>query len=209
MTEADIHYPTDTGLLADGIRVITRTVDKLKKHGAEVGNRFVNHTRKVRKTYLELMKVMKKRSGKDSPALTKARATLSHIAQEVAAVGEEIYSHLEALTERPIIRRLAQQLVTWVGVTEQVIEQTKRVIGGCRHIPGRIVSLFDTEARPIQRGKLRVGTEFGRKVLIGETDHGIITTYKVFKENPSDTTLLKFAVQGHKRLFRKKLKAVC
>ena len=28
--EADIHYPTDTGLLADGAKVITRTVVKIK-----------------------------------------------------------------------------------------------------------------------------------------------------------------------------------
>ena len=75
-------------------------------------------------------------------------------------------------------------------------------------MPRRIVSLFDTNARPIKRGKSRADTEFGRKVLIGETDHGIITTYQVLDENPSDTALLKPAVRGHRRLFRKRLKAV-
>jgi IS5 family transposase len=34
VTEANIHYPTDTGLLADGIRVITGTVAKLRKVGS-------------------------------------------------------------------------------------------------------------------------------------------------------------------------------
>ena len=209
VTEANIHYPTDTGLLADGVRVITRTVGKLKKHGVDIGNRFVNHNRKVKKTIIGLMKVMKKRVGKDNPALTKARVTLSRIAEEVVAAEREIQGCLNTLIERPSgIRKSAQQLATWVEITEKVIEQTKKVMEGCKHIPRRIVSLFDTEARPIRRGKLRDGTEFGRKVLIGETDHGIITTYKVIKENPSDTTLLKSAVQGHKRLFRKRLKAV-
>ncbi len=38
VTEANIHYPTDAGLLADGVKVITRTVGKLRKlaEGAEV-----------------------------------------------------------------------------------------------------------------------------------------------------------------------------
>ena len=45
-------------------------------------------------------------------------------------------------------------------------------------------------------------------MLLGETDHGIITTYDVLEENPSDTALLKPAVRGHRRLFRKRLKAV-
>ncbi len=71
-----------------------------------------------------------------------------------------------------------------------------------------MVSIFDTGARPIRRGKARAETEFGRKVLIGETDHGIITTYKVLAENPADVTLLKTAVRGHRRLFGKRLKAV-
>ena len=45
-------------------------------------------------------------------------------------------------------------------------------------------------------------------MLIGETDHGIITTHKVLEENPTDATLLKTGVRGHRRLFRKRLKAV-
>ncbi len=45
-------------------------------------------------------------------------------------------------------------------------------------------------------------------MLIGETDHGIITTYEVLGENPADTTLLKAGVRGHRRLFCKRLKAV-
>ena len=75
-------------------------------------------------------------------------------------------------------------------------------------IPRRVVSIFDTGARPIRWGKARADTEFGRKVLIGETDHGIITTHKVLEENPADATLLKTGVKGHRRLFRKRLKAI-
>jgi IS5 family transposase len=54
VTEANIHYPTDTGLLADGVRVITRTVARLKKVGAGIGNGFVNRTRKVKRRCLGL-----------------------------------------------------------------------------------------------------------------------------------------------------------
>jgi IS5 family transposase len=45
-------------------------------------------------------------------------------------------------------------------------------------------------------------------VLLGETDHGIITTYRVLEDNPADSGLLKTAVKGHRRLFRKRLRAV-
>ena len=50
-TEANIPYNTNTGLLVDGIRVITHTVVKLKKVRAELGGGLSNHTRKVKKRY--------------------------------------------------------------------------------------------------------------------------------------------------------------
>ena len=84
----------------------------------------------------------------------------------------------------------------------------QEVIKGNRHLPRRLVSLFDVTARPIKRGKSRAETEFGRKIFIGETDHGIITTYNVLDENPADVTVLKAGIKGHRRLFRKRLKAV-
>jgi hypothetical protein len=92
--------------------------------------------------------------------------------------------------------------------TVKVIEQTKRVLAGQLHLKERVVSIFDSKARPIRKGKIGADTEFGRKVLIGETDRGIITAYDVLEENPSDTDLLKRAVRGHRRLFRRRLKAV-
>jgi len=207
--ESDIHHPTDTGLLTDGIRVITRVVSKLKKVVPGIGSRFVKHTRKAKKVYLGLMKVMKGRTGKDDSALKKARDKLVKIAGEVIADGRAVQAELDLLQEKsPLVNRLRWQLGEWIEAAERVVRQTQEVIKGNRHLPRRLISLFDVDARPIKRGKARTDTEFGRKVLLGETDHGIITTYQVLDENPSDTALLKPVVKGHRRLFRKKLKAV-
>jgi len=209
VVESDIHHPTDTGLLTDGIRVITRVVSKLKKVVPCIGSRFVKHTRKAKKVYLGLMKVMKGRTGKDDSALKKARDKLVKIAGEVIADGRAVQAELELFQEKsPLVNRLRWQLGEWIEAAEKVVRQTQEVIKGNRHLPRRLVSLFDVDARPIKRGKARTDTEFGRKVLLGETDHGIITIYQVLDENPSDTALLKPVVRGHRRLFRKRLKAV-
>jgi len=209
VVESDIHHPTDTGLLNDGIRVITRVVSKLKKVGPGIGSRFVKHTRKAKKVYLGLMKVMKGRTGQDDTNLQQARDKLVKITEETIAGGRAVQAELELLQEKPpLVNRLREQLSEWIESAEKVVRQTQEVIKGNRHLPRRLVSLFDVDARPIKRGKSRADTEFGRKVLLGETDHSIITTYDVLEENPSDTTLLKPGVKGHKRLFRKRLKAV-
>jgi IS5 family transposase len=209
VVESDIHYPTDTGLLNDGIRVITRVVTRLKKLVPGIGSRFVKHTRKAKKLYLRLVKVMKGRTGKDAKALKKTRHKLVRISEEVIAEGQAVQAELELHQGKsPRVRGLTRRLGEWIEAVEKVVVQTKEVIRGNRHLPHRLVSLFDVGARPIRKGKARPDTEFGRKVLIGETDHGIISTYEVPPENPADVTLLKDGVKGHRRLFRKRLKAM-
>ena len=207
--ESDIHYPTDTGLLTDGVRVITRVVTKLKKLVPGIGSKFVKHTRKVKKIYLSLMKVMKGRTGKDETALKRARAKLVNITGDVIADARTVQAELGLLKDKPpLAKKLSQQLGEWIEVAETVVCQTKEVMKGNLHLPRRIISLFDVDARPIKRGKSRADTEFGRKLLIGETDHGIISTYEVLDDNPADVSVLKAVIKGHRRLFRKRLKAV-
>jgi IS5 family transposase len=209
VVESDIHYPTDTGLLNDGIKVITRVVTRLKKLVPSIGSRFVKHTRKAKKLYLRLMKVMKSRTGKDAKALQKTRHKLVKISEKVIADSQVVQAELELHEEKSSqVKALSWRLGEWIEAAEKVVQQTKEVIRGNRHLRRRLVSLFDIGARPIRKGKARTDTEFGRKVLIGETDHGIISTYEVLAENPADVTLLKDGVKGHRRLFRKRLKVV-
>jgi hypothetical protein len=152
---------------------------------------------------------MKRRIGKDKEALKKTQRQLVDIATGVMADAQTVLSELESLLQKPdLAEKLSRQLVDWLGITDQIVRQTEEVIKGNRHLPRRVVSMFDAEARPIKRGKSHVDTEFGRKVMIGETDHGIISSYEVLKDNPADTGVLKRGIKGHRKLFRKRLKAV-
>ena len=209
VVESDIHYPTDTGLLNDGIRVVTRVVTRLKKLVPGIGSRFVKHRQKAKKLYLRLMKFMKGRTGQDNKALRETRGKLVEISETVIADGQAVQAELDLHREKSaLVKSLARRLNGWLEAVEKVVEQTKEVNEGNRHLPRRLVSLFDIGARPIRKGKARIDTEFGRKVFLGETDHGIISTYDVLAENTADVTLLKAGVRGHRRLFRKRLKAV-
>jgi IS5 family transposase len=209
VVESDIHYPTDTGLLDDGIGVITRVVIRLKKLVPGIGKQFVKHTRKSKQLYLCLVKVIKGRTGKDAKALDNTRHQLVKISEKVIADGQALQAELALHPGKsPLVKGFIRRLGGWIEALEKVVGQTKEVIRGSRHLPRRLVSLFDIGARPIRKGKARRDTEFGRKVLIGETDHGIITTYKILAENPADVTLLRTGVKGHRRLFRRRLKVV-
>jgi hypothetical protein len=108
----------------------------------------------------------------------------------------------------PLVDGLGRRFGDWIEAVEKVVAQTKEVMRGNRHLRRRVISLFDASARPIRKGKSHKDTEFGRKVLIGETDHGIISVYDVVAENPADVKLLKNGVAAHRHLFRRRLKAV-
>lgn len=210
VVEANIHYPTDSSLLGDGIRVISRAVARLREAGLALGVPFVNHTRKVKRILSGISRVVRERVSAASPRLVKAKEKLLGLARKVLARGKEIQAKAgeEIGRGKDVAGRALSQLGPWLERMGKVIGQTEPVLRGERSLPGRLVSLFDVGARPIVRGKARAPVEFGRKVLLGETDKGIISTYQVFEGNPADNTLLCPGVKGHRRLFRRRLKAV-
>jgi len=208
--EANIHYPTDTSLLGDGIRLITRAVSRVKKVGLALGVPFVKHTRKAKRLLSGISRVARERVSATSPRLVAVKEKLLGLARKVIAPGKRVQAQAERELEggKGAARWAVCQLKQWLERTEKVIRQTEAVLAGERHLPERLVSLFDPGARPIIRGKARTPVEFGRKVLLGETDKGIITSYRVLGGNPADSSLLRIGVKAHRRLFRRRLRAV-
>lgn len=71
---------------------------------------------------------------------------------------------------------------------------TNTIINNGGKPENRIVSMGDTDARPIAKGKLGKRVEFGHVLQVEEVSKGIIIGYKVFKGNPADKTLLMDAI---------------
>jgi IS5 family transposase len=98
------------------------------------------------------------------------------------------------------IKGEAQKLIDELSIDpdcDKIIEQTEEVNKGNLNLKDRVISVFDPGARPIKKGKIKSPTEFGRKVLIAESEEGVITHYEVYEGNPSDESLLIDAVKGH------------
>ena len=74
-----------------------------------------------------------------------------------------------------VLDRLGKELAN----ARRVLDQTAQRLRGVKSIPGRLVSLSDTDARPIRRGKLRRPTEFGYKVAVGESPEGFIVAHAI------------------------------
>lgn len=205
VVEADIKHPTDAGLLADGVRVISRTVKKIKTAVEKAGENlasFRDRTRTVKTALLAIGKVLKRRSGEAVKEVRKITGKLITVAKKTVTEAKTV---LELCKEKSDgrVARLTTTLEKFVSATEQVIAQTEEVQAGNRHIPERLVSLFDPEARPIKKGKLKSPTEFGRKVILEESEERIIVGFQVLKGNPADNTLLEDSIDRYRKVFHR------
>jgi hypothetical protein len=92
-----------------------------------------------------------------------------------------------------IIKRIEHVLEQLPAAIKQAHE---RIIGG-RSISNedKILSLYDNEINVIKRGKAGAQVEFGNKLWLGETREGIIVDYQFYQDNPSDTGLVKPAIE--------------
>jgi Transposase domain (DUF772) len=72
VTETNIHYPTDSSLLADGVRVLIRTMKKITKIAGETGAKLRDHSRSVKLRALEIARAARAK-GKQSKQKLGAR----------------------------------------------------------------------------------------------------------------------------------------
>ena len=203
VVQAPIDYPTDIGLLADSVRVVTRTVRRLQAAGAAVRTTFRSRARSIKRALAAVGRSLRLRTEEAKTAVLRQTARvlgytrqISRQAQRILRnsrhVGSQLSSRTPALVQRTRLR-LRRQL----QLTTRVMVQAQARIRGTTVIPDRIVSIFDPEARPIRRGKLSMKTEFGYKALLTETEDRVITHYEVHMRNPADGGLLPSALAGH------------
>jgi IS5 family transposase len=204
---SDIHYPTDARLLADGVRVITRCVRKVQQAGLSVRTSFRNRMRAAKRRLLQINKVRRRRMDEARQEVRRITRAIAEIAQATLDDSRRVLRNARQTMRRTqpsvsaAVDRTVKQLERYVELVQRVVEQTGRVESGERQIPNRLVSLFDLNARPIQRGKPRASTEFGRKVLLQEVEKGLISGYRVVAGAPSDHSLLTQTIEDHRATF--------
>ena len=194
--EANIHYPTDASLLGDAVRVITRTITKIKTVIKEK-IRFRDRRESVRRSLMRIGKFCRSKTAAAKSLIRKETAKVKDIAAAVAAQAQGIVKETAALPAA-----LKASLNLHINLTLQLVQQTALVLAGITHIPDRIVSVFQPGMRPIVRGKFQHACEFGKKLLLGHGEYNLVTDYLLLHGNPSDTTFLKEGVDRHTRLLQ-------
>src|SRR6516162_1825588 len=201
VVETNIHYPTDSSLLGDGTRVLTRTMKKIEAKAGGLQRKVRDRMRSLGKRVMAIAlstrllglpgEERRKRQYRELLSLTrKVVNQAQRVLQEVKAVPRR---------RRAPLQSLAESLETMVGRVRQVMKQTRlRIFSGVSQSQNKIVSVFEPHTEIIRKGKASKPTEFGKLVKIQEAENQIITHFEVYAERPADSELLP-AIQMHQQ----------
>jgi IS5 family transposase len=209
VTEKDIRYPTDSQLMGDGIRVITRGLKRVKEVVGEKELQLRDRSRSVNRRLLEISRAARQQGEAGKQKLQGSYRKLLETTQRVVGAGERALQQLGEKAKRlrsgrakERARALCQQIEETITLTRRVMAQTKaRVFDGEQHYRGKVLSIFEPDTEAIRKGKANKPTEFGKLVKIQEAENQIITAYEVYDERPNDESLLLPAIEKHKAVF--------
>jgi transposase, IS5 family len=209
VVETNIHHPTDSALLGDGVRVISRLLlrrarkvlptEEIDRLGKEV---FRTRNRSVRRTAQKLHRIARRKGEQAKKDLKEAYQKLIAITQASCSQATQV---LEALQSHAVggAEGLLEGFEHFLFLVERGIDQaTRRVLEG-EQLPAaeKLLSLFEEHTQIITRHKAGKPREFGRKVLIDEVDGGIISRYEVLSQSGSERLELPESLRAHQQRF--------
>jgi IS5 family transposase len=203
VVETNIHYPTDSGLLGDGARVLTRAMKKVEQRGGKLKRPIRDRTRSVNKRMIAIATASRYRGEAGEQKRQKEYRELLRLTRQILNDTRRVIGEIEG-RRKPGLKTLREELTVMAERVQQVVKQTRaRIFGGVTQLPGKIVSLFEPHSEIIRKGKASKPTEFGKLVQVAEAENQIVTHYDVFDQRPSDRELLTKAVaMQHRRLGR-------
>jgi IS5 family transposase len=207
VVETNIHYPTDSTLLGDGIRVLSRSLKRLASECQEGTLKVVERGRAVKHRLLEICRAAKSLTPANQQRLQSSYRKLLGMTGSVVRQAGTALKDWEAGGMKVVGKVLQaevqiSQLRHYLPLVKKVIAQTReRLWKGNPHLVGKVLSLFEAHTQVIRKGKPDKPTEFGRLVRIDEVEHGIVSGYQVQEGNAADTQAWIPALKQHEALF--------
>jgi IS5 family transposase len=208
VVETNIHYPTDSSLLGDGDRVLTRLMKKVTAIAGAVGTKLCDRMRSVQRRVAEIARASRAKGDKGKekiqPLYRKVLGITGRVLGQAKRFSSEISSGVKRSSDvlkQATLEGLKREIDDMVETVKKVVHQTKaRVFGGDTHVEGKILSVFEPSTEVIRKGKASQPTEFGKMVKIQEAENQIVIDFEVYDQKPSDSDLLIPSIKAHQTL---------
>jgi transposase, IS5 family len=206
VVETHIHYPSDSSLLRDGVRMLCRTLGRardLVPRTVGLGRQiFRDRSRWAVHQLRRIQQTTRARSDAATHARQQAYTRMLAATQQVVANAQRVQAVLTQQTGRAA-QRLAETLAVLLPRVHQVIAQTTRRVLHDEPVPAsdKLVSLVEPHTAIIRKGKLTKPTEFGRVVWLDEVEGGIVSRTAVLDGNRQEDTQVVPSLAHHRQRF--------
>jgi IS5 family transposase len=208
VVETNVHYPTDSSLLGDGVRVLIRTMKKITKITGETGVRLCDRGRSVKLRVLDIARAARSKAKQSRERLNRAYGKLLNSTSRVVGQAKRFSREIKEGVKRApsVLKQLALDglrgdLDAMVLLVKQVMKQTSaRIFRGDTRAEGKILSLFEPSTEIIRKGKAGKPNEFGKMVKLQEAESQIVIAYEVYDRRPQDCHLLTAAIETHQAM---------
>jgi len=205
VVETNIHYPTDSTLMGDGVRVLTRVMKRVAGATGQAGTKFRDRSRSIKRRILEIAYAARNKNEKGQAKMKVAYGKLLETTSRVVGQAKQFSAAIALQAKeagQAVLQKAKQQLDEMIPRVQQVMKQARaRVLEGNTRSENKILSVFEPDTEVIRKGKASKPTEFGKMVKIQEAENQIITHCQVFDQRPSDSDLLTPSIKKHKELF--------
>lgn len=192
--QTNIHYPTDSSLLVDGIRKLTTLAGRLGDDQNHPGWRQAKHLhRKAKRLDRRISRIAKGRRKDRKERLRKAYDELIGLARKISDRALDLYVATRGAGDNGLVEQQREEILHFVVLTDYVAGLAERRVLRGETIPHaeKIFSLFEPNTELINRGKRPDGVEFGHRVLVLEDGAGFIVHIHVMGIGVQDVDVLQ------------------
>ena len=198
--KSDIHHPTDSHQLWDGVRVLTRILQRIEQDIARLRGAFHDHRRAAKKLFYRIHNTRgqnnKKPLYKRLITLAEKTVVYAHTAQE-SLKPEQCTSFDEIVVAAGYLAQLDQ----FVPLVEQVTDQSRRRVLRGEDVPAaeKVLSIFEPHTDIIKKGQREI--VYGHKVLFTGGRSNLILDCRVERGNPADAAQFIPALERQQEQF--------
>lgn len=221
VVETNIHYPTESSVIGDGLRKIIHLAAELAKENEVEGWRQAKHLLKKVKSLVRAIGRASRAKGQGAERLRPGYQKLLVLSEDLLKRARQLLKQLRFKPD-PVAFALENvkngtaplttpeaELLSFIVLTQKVCDNARRRVlnGETLANEEKIHSIFEPHTELIKRGKQPNPIEFGHKVLVIEDAAGFVVDYRVVEDGVLDQDLVVPVMKTLQKRFDGKIKS--
>jgi IS5 family transposase len=194
VVETNIHYPTESSLIVDGVR---KTIELCAALSEDFGlTRWRQHDhllKKVKQTARQISRISARKGARYKERLVKQYRKLLGRTDKILQRAKETCEVLENEFQRDDVPGLRiAELKVFIERTEHVCGTARRRVLEGENVPNdeKLFSMFEPHTQLYKRGKAGQPLQFGRLVLVYEDAAGFISHHHIMPRDAQDQDVI-------------------